>query len=389
MINRLAGVAIVTAALIAAGSTVSAASPFGIAVLPRPDGQFSVGTTTLHLLDQNRPDPFRPDRARELMVSVFYPAADVDRSPRARYLSTQLMTDLDRQFGFQFPGVFTNSYTDADAVAGGNYPVVLYSPGAGVTRLMGTGLAEDLASRGYVVVTIDHTYETTPAVEFPGGRLVQAASMPDGITPEVRKKFIDARLRDTTLVLDSLARLAQGDNPDVEHRALPGGLGAVLDMNHIGMVGHSSGGYTAVESMHEDHRISAAVDLDGQIGVDEDFGRAVTEGEDRPVLVMTSQQIEEVGDANPSLDAFWQHSTGWKRQVTLRDSAHYDFTDMPLFIPPPARTAAARYAGPIAPERGARLIHTYVAAMFDRFLRGRTDTVLEQSPTEPELIVLR
>ncbi|WP_332909575.1 alpha/beta hydrolase family protein [Nocardia yamanashiensis] len=326
---------------------------------------------------------------RELMVSVFYPATDVDRRSRARYLSTQLMTDVDRQLGFQLPGVFTNSYTDADAAFGGSYPVVLYSPGAGVTRLMGTGLAEDLASRGYLVVTLDHTYETTPAVEFPGGRLVQAAAMPSGITPEVRKKFIDARLLDTTLVLDSLARVAHGDNPDAEHRALPVGLGTVLDMNHIGMVGHSSGGYTAVESMHEDPRISAAVDLDGQIGVDDDFGRAVTEGEDRPVLVMTSQQIEEVGDAEPSLDAFWKHSTGWKRQVTLRDSAHYDFTDMPLFIPSPARTAATKYAGPIAPARGTTLVRTYVAAMFDKFLRGRGDTVLEQPPTEPELTVLR
>jgi hypothetical protein len=109
------------------------------------------------------------------------------------------------------------------------------------------------------------------------------------------------------------------------------------------MVGHSSGGYTAVEAMHGDRRIDAAVDLDGQIGVDEQFGRAATEGVDRPVLVMTSQQIEEVGDAKPSLDAFWQHATGWKRQLTMRDSAHYDFTCLcwcpRRYSPPPRATS--------------------------------------------------
>ncbi|MEV6767599.1 hypothetical protein AB0N05_03105 [Nocardia sp. NPDC051030] len=389
LIARMAATTMITAAMFVAGAGISDAAPIGVTVLPRPVGQSPVGTTTLHLVDQGRTDPFQTDRARELMVSVFYPASEVDRHPRARYLSTQLMTDLDKSIGVQLPGVFTNSYTDAPALAGASYPVVLYSPGAGVSRLFGTGLAEDLASRGFVVVTMDPTYETSPGVEFPGGRIVQPAPQPDGFTTELRTKYIDTRLLDSGFVLDSLTRLASGENPDAEHRALPVGLGGALDLNRIGTVGHSSGGYVAVESMHEDHRISAAVDLDGQLGVDEAFGRTVTEGEDRPVLVMTSKQIEEVGDANPSLEAFWQRSTGWKRQVTLRDSAHYDFTDMPLLVPSVARAAASRYLGPISADRGASLVHTYVAAMFDKFLRGRPDTVLENPPAEAELAQLR
>jgi 8-oxo-dGTP pyrophosphatase MutT (NUDIX family) len=48
--------------------------------------------------------------------------------------------------------------------------VLLYSPGAGDPRALGTTLCDDLASRGYAVVTVDHTYDAG-AVEFPGGRV--------------------------------------------------------------------------------------------------------------------------------------------------------------------------------------------------------------------------
>ncbi|WP_369638393.1 alpha/beta hydrolase family protein [Nocardia sp. JMUB6875] len=375
------------AALFTVTTSAAQAGPIGITVLPRPSGEMPVGTTTLHLVDPDRPDPFHPERPRELMVSVFYPASDVEHYLRAHYVSSQLVPELQKQIGVELPGLLTNSYSDAPARIGG-FPVVLYTPGAGVTRLLGTGLAEDLASRGYVVVTIDHTYES-PAVEFPGGRLAQFTAQPGGFTPELRKRYIDARLPDIGFVLDSLTLLSQGVNPDAEQRALPAGLDHALDLGHIGMVGHSSGGYAAVEALHEDCRIGAAVDLDGQLGVDADFGRAAIEGVDRPVLVLTSQQIEEVGDARPSLDAFFGSGTGWKQQLTLRDSAHYDFTDMPLLIPDAAHAVDRRNLGTIPAARGANLVHAYVAALFDKFLRARTDTPLEHPPTDPELTLLR
>ncbi|MFD4438275.1 alpha/beta hydrolase family protein [Nocardia sp. NPDC058519] len=388
MIRRLSMMAMTVCALIAASGGPAGAGPGGAVVLPSPVGALPVGTTTLHLVDPARPDPFAPDRTRELMVSVFYPATDVERHPRAHYVSTELIPGLEQSLGVELPGALTNSHRDAPARAEAAYPVVLYTPGAGVSRLFGTGLAEDLASRGYVVVTVDHTYEA-PVVEFPGGRLVRAAAAPNGFDTEIRAKYVATRLLDFRLVLDSLTGLAGGTNPDAEQRALPADLGRILNLDRIGTVGHSSGGYTAVESMHEDRRIDAAVDLDGQLGVDEAFGRAVTEGLDRPTLVLTSAQIEEVGDANPSLNAFWRTATGWKRHLAIHDTAHYDFTDMPLLVPALARPAASTYIGAMAPDRSAALVHGYVAAMFDRFLRDRTDTVLDRPVTEPEVRTIR
>ncbi|WP_370012347.1 alpha/beta hydrolase family protein [Nocardia cyriacigeorgica] len=384
MLRRIA--VIILSAVAVLSANVAGAEPLGVTVLPQPGGESPVGTTVLHLVDDGRADPFHPDRRRELMVSVFYPAAKVDGHPRAHYASTELIPSLEQRFGVELPGLHTNSYSGAPAAAG-SHPVLLYSPGAGVTRLLGTGLAEDLASRGYVVVTIDHTYEA-PAVEFPGGRIVAWEPAPEFDTA-LRQKYVDTRLPDVRFVLDSLERLARGTNPDAGQRTLPEGLARALDLDRIGMVGHSSGGYVAVESMHLDRRIGAAVNLDGQIGVDAAFGKSVTEGVDRPVLVMTSEQAEEVGDAHPSLDEFWRTSTGWKRQLTMRDSAHYDYTDFPLLVPTPARDSAKTYIGPIPADRASTLTRTYVAAMFDKFLRDRADTVLDGPPREPEITVVR
>ena len=41
--------------------------------LPPPTGPFPVGVQDFHLVD-DRPDPWVPDRDRELMVSAWYPA---------------------------------------------------------------------------------------------------------------------------------------------------------------------------------------------------------------------------------------------------------------------------------------------------------------------------
>src|SRR3954470_7934732 len=53
-------------------------------ILPEPTGPYPVGTVSLHLVDASRPDPTAgPGRHRQLMASVWYPARDVQRYPRA------------------------------------------------------------------------------------------------------------------------------------------------------------------------------------------------------------------------------------------------------------------------------------------------------------------
>lgn len=70
-------------------------------------------------------------------------------------------------------GTLRQARVDAPAVPG-KWPVVLFSPGLQAPREFYAGAADDLASRGYVVVTVSHTYESL-AVEFPGNRVEYGA----------------------------------------------------------------------------------------------------------------------------------------------------------------------------------------------------------------------
>lgn len=152
---------------VAVASAVS--TPYRV-VPPKPTGPYAVGTTEVHLTDSRRADPWRPGKRRELLVSIWYPT----RSPQRHYAGR------------------------ARAKPWGRHPVLLYSPGSGESR-------EDLASHGYVVVTIDHTGE-----------------------PGAVKKATDAGAADVRFVLDSLPRL-------------PRRLRHAMDLDQIGMFGAPMG----------------------------------------------------------------------------------------------------------------------------------------------------
>jgi predicted dienelactone hydrolase len=207
--------------------------------LPPPSGPYQVGTVSLHLVDHSRRDPWLAGtRPRELMVSLWYPALDDGRYPRAAWMPpkagalflTQLIPSpltgpsstpparvpLD---GVRLPVTRARQGAPAD-LAGRRYPVVLYSPGYGDDRALGTGLVSDLASRGYVVVTTDYTYEAAE-VAFPGGR-VETGRQPD------LPGAVKVRIADTRFVLDELAAVNSGISPDAGHRPLPAGLAGTL-----------------------------------------------------------------------------------------------------------------------------------------------------------------
>ncbi|MFD0383726.1 hypothetical protein ACFQ2B_19405 [Streptomyces stramineus] len=117
-------------------------------------------------------------------------------------------------------------------------PVVLYSAGLGDPRTWGTHLVADLASRGYVVVTVDHPYDASE-VRFPDGRLVESvlpslAGKPGTDVGAVLRKAVRARVDDTRSVLDALAGPAL-------RRGLPHGLAQAMDLRRVGMAGHSAG----------------------------------------------------------------------------------------------------------------------------------------------------
>jgi dienelactone hydrolase len=423
--------AIVLAVLAAAASAPAGTAsppraPFTPA-LPEPTGPHAIGRTTLHLIDDDRRDPWKPDRERELMVTVTYPARHVERYPRSRWFSLAVAEDLEESLAeppfnlapgsVRLAGARAHSRADAPAARppgrrARGWPVVLFSPGFGASREQNTALIEDLASRGYVVVSFDHTYEA-PVVEFRDGRVERGVPETLSTDPKVLKvvfkRAIDARVADTQIVLDRLAELDRGRNPDADRRRLPVGLRGALDLRHLGMFGYSYGGYTAGEAMVGDRRIDAGVNLDGAMahgfGISEDWpylpGEVVRRGLDRPFMLFGQEghnhlSAEEPPDGDPSWPDFWSNQRGWKLDITLRQSGHGSFQDLQTAGPqiagalglPPG--SFEPFIGTIDPDRSIAAQRAYVAAFFELHLRHRDDHLLDgPSPAYPEIEFVR
>ncbi|GIG61932.1 esterase [Longispora fulva] len=347
--------------------------------LPAPTGHGRIGTVSLHLVDRSRPDPWVPtEPARELMIQLWYPAADTRNRPRAPWVSPGVADRLNPP-GSPVTLPVSHAYTGAPA-AGGRHPVVVYSPGLGMERTSSTALVEDLASHGYVVVTIDHPHDGR-FVEFPGGRIATQA-LPVPTTPEEEAAMIATalatRVADTRFTLDQLAALDRGHNPDEERRPLPRGLTGALDLDRIGMAGHSLGGATAAQTMLEDRRIRAGVNLDGTVS-----GTVVTAGLDRPFLLLGSP-----GD-DDSWTALWSRLRGPRHRLELAGSGHMSFTDYQVLLAQAGVPAEDREPslGTIDGDRSIAVQRAYLLAYFDRYLLCRDGRLLAgPSPRYPEML---
>ncbi|MEU5869135.1 alpha/beta hydrolase [Nonomuraea sp. NPDC047529] len=341
--------------------------------LPRPTGPDPVGRDTLYLVDQSRKDPWVPSSGpRRLMLSIHYPARSVS-GPPAPYMSTEEAASLLRRKapGADVPAeVISGIRTHARAGAPpekGRHPLVVLSPGLGLPRAGLTSLAEDLASRGYVVASIDHAYESSGTV-FPGVGLLTCAPLCDQPRPPEGGKATISRNRakDVSFVLDRLT----GRHPAWKRAGL-------IDARRIGMAGHSIGGDTASTTMLTDPRVKAGINLDGTV----DATLPATGLGKRPFLLMGSQRDHTPGK-DDTWDRTWKVLDGWKRWLTVARAEHSTFTDLAL------AQSKLGLSSPdaIDAERGTALTRVYVAAFFDQHLKGRKQPLLDgPSPANPEI----
>ncbi|MEV0199390.1 alpha/beta hydrolase [Nonomuraea sp. NPDC050691] len=339
--------------------------------LPRPTGPHPVGRSTLHLVDSSRPDPWVPDsKARELMVSVWYPARKAAGGP-APYVTPQeseLILGSVPQLKDLPPDTLakTRTYATTDAPElgrKGDRPLVVMSPGMTLSRATLTSLAEEFASRGYVVAGIGHTYEAV-ATTLPDGRTATFEAGKGGQTPELGEKVARVRAADTEFVLDRLAEAGRWKR--------------LIDERRIAMVGHSVGGQSAAHLLPVSRRIRAAVNLDGSYNPKtpaRDIGKPF-------MMIGTPRQQPSTNGEQGSWDTFWTHVTGdWKRWVTVTGAEHMSFVDYAVLQP-----QLGLPASPIDGERSLRITRAYVTAFLDTHLRGGRRPLLDGPSAEyPEV----
>jgi predicted dienelactone hydrolase len=385
-----AGIAVLFAVGVTAGPALGATAPATSATpttsLVAPTGHYRAGTARLHLVDPARIDPTSPTHGlRELEVEVWYPAAGTRGFPATPYLTplaaAHFLALNNLPPGTTLPQTTGHVGAPVDR-RDGPYPIVLYSPGGEADGGFDTGLVEDLVSHGYVVVTMDDTNES-PEVEFPGGRLVTGTFVP--VTDAENLEAQQIRAADASFVLNELAVLNKGGNPDAEHAPLPAGLAGSLNLSRVGMFGWSLGGAASAQAMHDDPRIKAAINMDGRF-----WGPLAQEGVNRPFLLLTGSYHTEQND--PTLAPFLKASTGPKLHLSLANSQHGTFTDAEELEPElaqalgltPAEVAAA--LGTISPKTAVTDERAYIEAFLGKYLRHHDNHLLDgPSPRFPDI----
>ncbi|POR33826.1 Platelet-activating factor acetylhydrolase, partial [Tolypocladium paradoxum] len=277
---------------------LSALSALSAAVLvPGPTGPFAVAIKVQPLTDTSRRDPLDPTGRsphRRLLISAFLPV-DTRRGACPAASLPYMTPAVAAWYGTQAAanglpghlfGAFEMEACDLDRlpVCGrregnkGEYPLVLFSPGFGDSRLLYGAMARSLASRGYVVVTVDHPFDAM-AVEFPDGSVIRGANISDADPAAVEKVVqVSEATRWPVAVVghpaytDSHAPQVRSDDlsfilDQLHNRTIRGPLlgnfPGRLALDKTVVMGHSLGGAAAAAVTRSDARVRGGADLDG------------------------------------------------------------------------------------------------------------------------------
>jgi predicted dienelactone hydrolase len=357
--------------------------------LPKPTGSYSVGRTTFEWIDSSRTDSLAslPGVKRELTVWIWYPASEKKSDSIVEYLPQDWRKALAHKQGFIMSNLFTKNLSKVYPHAIINpelsqvkakYPIVLLKSGIGTLSTDYTTLAEDLASHGYIVVGNDSPFSTFIVV-FHDGRIVEKTTRGNpgeiGASSTERTYLANSLIRiwvdDTKFILNKLEEL----NTDSSDRFFER-----LDMNSIGIFGHSFGGATAAQFCKDDPRCKAGIDLDGA-----PFGTVVKTGLKKPFMFLLASHAGESDSLSNQIKANIQgiydslpESRVW---ISLNGAKHFNFTDMALtkekYI---FRLFGA--TGPIGNRHGLEVVAECVRTFFDVYLKGQPVTKIKSLATQ-------
>ncbi len=348
--------------------------------LPQPSGTYAVGTRIVHLVDPARMETHisGPERPREIMVQIWYPA-----SPDGQHLASYRTRRETTWLSSYMDVLWTHSYLNSPvARSGGPFPVLLFNPAWKGQRTQNTYQTEDLASHGFIVVGVDHTYNSGPTA-FPDGRVIRTVDLHDiadfhDTTLEQQIAIGDREVRieaaDDILALNYLTAADQDPRTPWFHR---------VDANNAGAFGHSFGGAVAAQTCYQDPRVKAAINEDGWM-----FGDVSTHGLDKPYLVMSDDGPEITRALLESKDVQTRRESRLNVRdeenlhktlhqfggymFTIRGAKHDNFRDRTLYSPLRRLTEA----GTISPQRAHQIVEDYTLQFFSYYLLKKPASLL-------------
>ncbi|QUI25179.1 isoform II [Vallitalea pronyensis] len=358
--------------------------------MPKPTGSYAIGTTLLHFIDTSRLETLtdEPSDYRELSVQVWYPAETVDGQKPVKYypnkeLAGTLQHIIPMPFGHNYLTLIdTHSYQDAPiSRQEDKYPVILFSHGYTGNTRQNTIQMEELASHGYIVFSIGHTYEAV-SVEFPHNQIIPLSKKHTDLFYGELSSFMDKEIidkhgeafgfrslldngiisheridiwtNDTLFITNELEKLNRGDIKNMfQHK---------LDMDRLGIFGHSFGGATAGKTLVMDKRFKAGINMDGG-----QFGDIREHVISQPFMLMHTPFSSEtllVG----------YHPDQPMYNVRIVGTQHYSFTDISIHSP------IYKWMGILGDTNGYHMqtiMNDCILSFFNKHLKGEHAPLLE------------
>lgn len=387
--------------------------------LPKPMGIYDVGVKYFHLVDEKRNDPFldKSLKKRELMVKIYYPAMKDDSKPYSFYFHNS--SELIKQFAafynmpdFMFDHlnlVKTNSKDDLQlSDKEQSYPVVLFSHGAGTTAEVQTSQCEDMASHGYIVVAIDHTYASAATV-FPDRIVTHKEATTDFNTADPAEIITQIMTDDAEFVIDSLYEMNRGKIDTIFKER--------LNLDKIGAIGHSVGGAVAYNLAINESRIKAAVNLDGVVYItpkedtknmdsflmlaSDNFIPSIQNRESlmKKLEDLPYEEQENMLSMYGSRDVYNEAYNKAQQNIiglteilkasgnlfTIEGSEHMKFTDIGLFFGVSKLRELIGIGGKTDPAKSLEITEAVTTAFFDQHLKGETSSLESVVEKYPEL----
>jgi predicted dienelactone hydrolase len=381
--------------------------------LPKPSGPYCVGTRNLYFVDNDRPETFTPDPNdhREICARVWYPAeAPTGRKPvsyaenakeRGRILTRH--TPIPSFIFYHLSLVDTHSYRDAEVLKGlQRFPIVIFSHAYWGGILQNTVLMEELASHGYVAVSIGHAHETPYFFEIDGtlkafdpfnkeyrlrsAERKEAKNIEQEITQTQNRQELDMLFRSICAQrpksLESVRIWADDVSCTVDEleqmNSENGAFAGRLDTDRVGVIGHSMGGTASGQVCLTDKRCKAGINMDGI-----QLGDMIERNLSRPFMFM---HHDNIGARNKTLNRiFFERSEGPAYLVLIRGTRHMNFSDFSLYgygsVP-----RLLDIVGEINGKRCMRILNDYVLAFFNKHLKGKDSGLLDgYSQVYPEV----
>lgn len=373
--------------------------------LPEPTGNYEVGSKWMHIKTDHE-EQITQDSSdkRELMVKVWYPTNDISGIRREPYIDEANRIGFINKYSMGVLPPFTINYLDrikthvypGAPISEETFPVLIFSPGYGSMSTGYYALLTEIASHGYIIVNVTHTYESLGAT-FPNGEKMffdytyqskgDATSLEDimsikdafekdisfyerhNIIREASKdyfvtKIVDRWSNDLISVLDIL--------DDYNNK---GFFQNRMDLNKIAVFGHSRGGGAAGQTMLKDTRIKAAVNIDGV-----QWGQIMDTIFQKPFLFISADWPAEHEDINSH--AYINKSTDYFYETKLLKSGHPNFMDIPLMIP----IESIAGTGAIDAKLGLKITNELVVEFFNKHIKNDPNADVSKLKNKYELL---